>query len=66
MLSLNKSMELLIEIWEIIKTGSDGEREELQKFYEKWGSRINANLLPQPIRAFMKLAEKEKKETDET
>ncbi|MGB7532786.1 MAG: hypothetical protein WA977_07405 [Halobacteriota archaeon] len=51
---------------EIIKTGSDGEREELQKFYEKWGSRINANLLPQPIRAFMKLAEKEKKETGET
>ena len=51
---------------EIIRTGSDREREVLQKFYKKWGGKVNANLLPQPIRAYMKLAENATKETSET
>ena len=45
---------------------NDKSKEVLRKFYEKWGGKINANLLPQPIRAFMKLAEKENKETRKT
>ncbi|MCK4736504.1 MAG: hypothetical protein KAT65_28885 [Methanophagales archaeon] len=47
-------------------TDNDESKEVLRKFYEKWGGKINVNLLPQPIRAFMKLAEKEIKETRET
>lgn len=43
-----------------MSTDNEQSKEVLQKFYKKWAGKVNVNLLPQPLKAFMKLAEKVK------